>query len=218
MIESSNGLGDREGRSWRFRFQVSCTPIWNIVSLKLGRIRLWHFKQSWRSRIALQLWLLQLVPKLNILGVTRGGRLMFQSYFWGGIRFLNQGRCSGRPYTEGKCHVASHARVAGQLTSHARHLANTHTAWRREKPERSPPSLHSALPSSLLLSLLTMPKQWSSMVAAVSWPWSSLAPHRVHHRLRLIVLHLVRTLTQAKHHRSALLPCLRPQARVAGPP
>ena len=52
-----------------FSFQVSCTPIWNLVSLKPDRIRLWHFKQSWRSRVALQLWLLQLVPKLNRLGL-----------------------------------------------------------------------------------------------------------------------------------------------------
>ena len=73
-----------------FSFQVSCTPIWNLVYLKLDPIRLWHFKQSWRSCVALQLWLLQLGPKLNGLGVTRGGRLMFQSYFWGCIRFLNQ--------------------------------------------------------------------------------------------------------------------------------
>ena len=57
------------------------TLLWKLVSLQPGRIRLWHFKQSWRSRVALQHLLLPLVPKLNVLGVTKGGRLRFQCIF-----------------------------------------------------------------------------------------------------------------------------------------
>jgi hypothetical protein len=28
------------------QFSISCTPLWSLVSLKPGRIRLWHFKKS----------------------------------------------------------------------------------------------------------------------------------------------------------------------------
>ena len=64
-----------------FNFQVSWTPLWNLVSLQPGQIRLWHFNQSWRYRVTLQQLLLPLVPKLNGFKVKNGRRLRFQCIF-----------------------------------------------------------------------------------------------------------------------------------------
>ena len=65
-------------------------PTLDLVSLQRGRIRLWRFKKTWRSRIALQHLLLPLVPKLNRFGVKKGRRLMFQCIFGVVLSFLNQ--------------------------------------------------------------------------------------------------------------------------------
>jgi hypothetical protein len=64
-----------------FSFQVSPTPLWSLVSLEPGRIKLWRYKQIWRPHVALQLWLLPLLPRWNRFGVTKGGSLVFQCIF-----------------------------------------------------------------------------------------------------------------------------------------
>ena len=125
------------------------TPLWKLVSLQPGRIRLRHFKQSWRSRVALQHLLLPLVPKLNGFGVKRGQRLMFPCIFAVVLVTSNE-------WHRGRPQVGERRRVAPLCCPRLPPRPHVHEYRDRHPPHsRSLPLISLAFPAlSLALGLL----------------------------------------------------------------
>ena len=124
MQASRSAAGARAEAGGRRR----ATPLWKLVSLQPGRIRLWHFKQSWRSRVALQHLLLPLVPKLNGFGVKRGQRLMFP-YIFAVVLFRIEKRMASWPTTGRRATPRGSSVLPSLVACSKKALATSVSGW-----------------------------------------------------------------------------------------